>query len=150
MSEPRKDDILACAQNCAAAHVRKASRAVTRLYADVLNDTGLEPTQYSLLVACTVADDVTVSKLAGLLAMDRSALARNLSAMEKRGLLKVRPGDDRRTRRIVLTGAGKTVLAGALPRWRAAQTKVEQTFGAERLQHLLSELRALITVTQSA
>ena len=148
MTEAAKSELLSCAQNCAAAHVRKASGAVTRLYADVMGKTGLEPSQYSLLVACSIADGATVSKLAGVLAMDRSALARNLSVMEKRGLLRVKPGDDRRTRKVALTDAGKSALAGAISHWRAAQSKVEQKFGTERLQHLLAELRALITATQ--
>jgi len=110
--------------------------------------TGLEPTQYSLLVACSIANGVTVSKLAEIFAMDRSALSRNLAVMEKRGLLMVKPGDDRRTRKVTLTDAGRDALAQALPLWRAAQSKVEASFGAERLKHLLSELRALISATQ--
>jgi len=121
---------------------------VTRLYGQVMAQTGLEPTQYSLLVACSITDGVTVSKLAEIFAMDRSALARNLAVMEKRGLLLVKPGDDRRTRKVTLTDAGREALAQALPLWRAAQSKVETTFGAERLKHLLSELRALISATQ--
>ena len=43
-----------CAQNCAAANVRRASRAVTKLYGQFMAATGLEPTQYSLLVACAL------------------------------------------------------------------------------------------------
>lgn len=148
MSEIDPEEVRTCAQHCAAANVRRASRAVTRLYGECMAATGLEPTQYSLLVACSLADGATVSKLAEAFAMDRSALARNLSVMEKRGLLLVKPGDDRRTRKVALTGAGKTALADAIPHWRAAQTKVEQKFGSERLQHLIAELRALITATQ--
>lgn len=141
-------EIRACARSCAAANVRKASRAVTRLYADFLTEAGLEPAQYSLLVACSIAEGVTVSRLAEALAMDRSALARNLSVMEKRGLLRVKQGDDRRTRKVALTRKGKSTLAEALPHWRAAQSKVERKFGAQRLAHLLSELRELMAATQ--
>jgi DNA-binding MarR family transcriptional regulator len=141
------DEVKACAQNCAAANVRRASRAITKLYGEFMAETGLEPTQYSLLVASSVADGSTVSRLADVFAMDRSALARNLSVMERRGLVRVTPGDDRRTRKVALTGAGKAALANALPHWRAAQARVEQKFGSDRLQRLLTELRALTSAT---
>ena len=100
-------DVKLCAQNCAAANVRRASRAVTKLYGQFMAATGLEPTQYSLLVACALTGGATVSKLADAFVMDRSALARNLAIMEKRGLVKVRPGEDRRTRRVSLTPFGE-------------------------------------------
>ena len=147
MSELDPAEVRACAQDCAAANVRRASRAITKLYGHFMADTGLEPTQYSLLVACSLTDSTTVSKLAGAFAMDRSALARNLSVMEKRGLVKVKPGDDRRTRKVTLTAFGKATLANALPHWRRAQSQVEQKFGVGRLQNLLLELRALMSAT---
>ncbi len=150
MTEAVLDEVRSCAQNCATANVRKASRAVTKVYAECLARAGLEPTQYSLLVACSLFEGVTVSKLAEVFVMDRSALARNLGVMEKRGLLRVKPGEDRRTRKVTLTENGKAALAEALPHWRAAQGKVERKFGAERLGRLLSELKALMSAMQEA
>ena len=55
--------------------MRRASRAVTKLYGQFMAATGLEPTQYSLLVACALSGGATVSKLADAFVMDRSALA---------------------------------------------------------------------------
>ncbi|MGJ0509940.1 MAG: MarR family winged helix-turn-helix transcriptional regulator [Methylocystis sp.] len=150
MSPPDPADVGACAQSCAAANVRRASRAVTRLYGQFMATTGLEPTQYSLLVACSLTGGATVSKLAEVFVMDRSALARNLALMEKRGLVKIRPGEDRRTRKVSLTPFGESTLANAMPHWRAAQNAVEQQFGAERLQKLLSELRDLMKIASRA
>ncbi|BDV33387.1 MarR family winged helix-turn-helix transcriptional regulator [Methylocystis iwaonis] len=144
MTAPDPADVKACAQSCAAANVRRTSRAVTRLYGQFMAETGLEPTQYSLLVACSLTGGVTVSKLAEFFVMDRSALARNLAVMQKRGLVKVRPGEDRRTRKVALTPFGESTLANAMPHWREAQDAVEKQFGAERLQKLLSELRELM------
>lgn len=146
MTAPDPADVKACAQTCAAANVRRASRAVTKLYGQFMATTGLEPTQYSLLVACSLTGGATLSKLADVFVMDRSALARNLAIMEKRGLVKIRPGEDRRTRKVALTPFGESTLANAMPHWRAAQDMVEARFGAERLQQLLVELRALMQV----
>jgi len=144
MCELDAAEVKACAQNCAAANVRRASRAITKHYGQFMAPTGLEPTQYSLLVACSLTRGAaTVSELAEAFAMDRSALARNLAVMEKRGLVKVKPGDDRRTRRVALTPFGTSTLVNAMPHWREAQISVETKFGADRLKALLFELRAL-------
>ena len=132
-----------CTRSCAALSTRRASRAVTRAYGDLFATLGLESTQYSLLVAGAVADGVTVSRLATFLSIDRSALARNLSLLEERGLVSITPGRDRRARHVSLTVAGRALLAEALPIWRRAQDRVEQAFGADRLRHLVGELRAL-------
>lgn len=150
MTAPDPADIRACAQSCAAANVRRASRMVTRLYGRFMASTGLEPTQYSLLVACSLTGGATVSKLAEAFVMDRSALARNLAIMEKRGLVKIKAGEDRRTRKVALTPFGESTLANALPHWREAQRAVETQFGADRLQRLLAELRELTNVTARA
>lgn len=150
MTDLDPDQLRACARNCATANVRRAGRAVAKVYAERFAAVGLEPTQYSLLVACSLAEGTTVSKLAELFAMDRSALARNLAVMEKRGLLRVKPGEDRRTREVTLTDVGRAALAAALPHWRAAQRKIEQTFGAERLARLIGELQALTAAIQDA
>lgn len=136
--------VAACAKSCAAANTRRASRAVSRFYGRFMAQTGLEPTQYSLLVACSLSGGQTVSRLADIFAMDRSALARNLALMEKRGLVKVKPGEDRRTRKVTLTAFGQSTLANALPHWREAQSAIEKKFGAERLRRLLAELHDLM------
>ena len=147
MVELKPSEVKACAQSCAAANVRRASRGVTKFYGQFMAATGLEPTQYSLLVACSLSGGATVSRLAEFFVMDRSALARNLAIMEKRGLVKVKPGEDRRTRKVALTPFGEATLANAMPLWREAQDAVEKNFGAERLQRLLSELGALMEAT---
>lgn len=144
------DAVKACAQTCAASNVRRTSRAVTKLYGQCMATTGLEPTQYSLLVACSLTGGATVSKLADAFVMDRSALARNLAIMEKRGLVKVKPGEDRRTRKVTFTPFGELTLANAMPHWREAQNTIETQFGAERLRKLLSELQALTNAVAMA
>lgn len=150
MDKPDLAEVSACAQSCVAAHMRRSSRLVTRLYAQAMSETGLEPTQYSLLVALSLSDSLTVSRLAEIFGMDRSGLARNLAVMEKHGLVSVRPGSDRRTRKAAITEHGRAKLAEALPLWRAAQARVETEFGAERLAKLLGELRALMALAESA
>src|SRR5512143_712387 len=80
--------------NCADANLRRATRAVTRLYDQILAPSGLLTTQFTLLVACAVAGPAPISNLADALAMDRTTLARNLKLVERRGYVQVVPGED--------------------------------------------------------
>ena len=79
-------------RTCACYKVRKAARAVTKLYEEVLRPVGLRATQFSLLMATRVLGPVTVVKLAQVMVMDRTTLTRNLQILEKRGLITIKPG----------------------------------------------------------
>jgi len=149
MQKYKLDDLKICAQTCAAANVRRSSRAITRFYASFFSSLDLEPTQYSLLVASALAEGITVSKLADMFVMDRSTLARNLALMEKNGLIKIDKGEDKRTRIIKLTKDGESALSKAMPLWQKAQKEIELNFGSKRLTNLINELKTLTQLTHS-
>ena len=134
-------------RTCACFKVRKAARAVTKLYEVVLRPIGLRPTQFSLLMATRVMGPVTVVKLAQVTVMDRTTLTRNLQVLEKRGLIAINPGEDRREREVTLTASGMEVLAQAVPLWEAAQERVRKALGEEKMGNLmdgLSEMTAML------
>jgi hypothetical protein len=60
-----EDLLAAVATDCAAFNVRKASRVITRLYAEALAAVELEPTQFTLLVACSRQQSIPISVMAG-------------------------------------------------------------------------------------
>ncbi|MCL4502049.1 MAG: MarR family winged helix-turn-helix transcriptional regulator [Deltaproteobacteria bacterium] len=134
-------------RTCACYKVRKAARAITKLYDDVLRPSGLRVTQFSLLMATRVMGPVTVVKLAQVLVMDRTTLTRNLQILEKRGLITIKPGEDRREREVTLTASGMEVLAQAVPLWEEAQEQVRKELGEEKLQNLLGDLSEMISLT---
>jgi DNA-binding MarR family transcriptional regulator len=150
MTELDLNQLRGCAEDCAVLASRKAGRAVSRMYGELFAAIGLEPTQYSLLVAGGAAAGVTISQLAEFLAMDRSALARNLALLEDRGLVLIRKGDDRRARHLHLTETGGELLAEALPLWSEAQARAKASFGAERLERLVAELHAFSAALSTA
>ena len=134
-------------RTCACFKVRKAARAVTKLYEEVLRPIGLRATQFSLLMATRVMGPVTVVKLAQVTVMDRTTLTRNLQVLEKRGLIAINPGEDRREREVTLTASGMEVLVQAIPLWEAAQERVRQGLGEEKMGNLmdgLSEMTAML------
>jgi DNA-binding MarR family transcriptional regulator len=135
-------------RTCACYQVRKAARAVTKLYEEVLRPSGLRATQFSLLMATRVLGPVTVVKLAQVTVMDRTTLTRNVQILEKRGLITIKPGEDRREREVALTASGMEVLAQAVPLWAEAQDRVRQGLGAEKLHNLLDDLSAMISLAK--
>jgi DNA-binding MarR family transcriptional regulator len=131
---------------CACSRIRRAGRAITQLYDDALAPSQLRATQFGLLRALAKRGPLRITELAAELLLDRTALSRNLDPLCERGLVEVSAGADARTRRIVLTAAGKRALATAEPHWLAAQQAVAQRIGAERiatLYALLEEVEAL-------
>jgi DNA-binding MarR family transcriptional regulator len=136
-------------RTCACYKVRKAARAVTKLYEEVLRPIGLRATQFSLLMAARVMGPVTVTKMAQAAVMDRTTLTRNLQILEKRGLITITPGGvDRREREVNLTASGRETLAEAIPLWEEAQDRVSKSLGEERMRNLLEDLSEMISLAR--
>lgn len=134
---------------CACFNIRKTARLVTQLYDETLRPTGLRVTQFSILMATRSLEPVTLTRLAEVMAMDRTTLTRNIRPLERQGLLTVTPGADRRERQLALTPRGQHTLAQALPLWEQLQARVHDAFGMERLQQLFAELKDLRSVSRS-
>src|SRR5918911_672607 len=104
---------------CLCLHLQRAARAVARRFDEVLRPLGLTSGQFSLLMSLNRPEPPTIGSVAALLAMDRTTLTANLKPLERRGLVRVTVDpSDRRSRRLVLTSAGRALLASAVPIWR--------------------------------
>jgi DNA-binding MarR family transcriptional regulator len=130
--------------NCGA--LRQAARRVTKLYDDALAPIGLGVNQFSILVRLNLVGPSTIQDLARLLVMDRSTLGHLLRPLEKRGFVTLEVSkQDRRSRMIALTEAGKAAVAKARPRWAAAQRRFEGKFGKEAALELRAVLKEIAT-----
>lgn len=70
-----------------------------------------------------------MASVAALLAMDRTTLTAVLKPLVRRGLVEALvDGTDRRNRRLVLTTAGQTALAAAMPIWTRENRRLEALF----------------------
>jgi hypothetical protein len=63
--------------------LRKATRAVSRMYDDVLRDTGLNITQFSLLRLIRTEKELSVSTLGRYTVMDRTTIIRALAPLQR-------------------------------------------------------------------
>ena len=108
---------------------------------------GLRSTQRSILIHIARAGRPSMGELAGHLVLDRSALAHTLKPLEKDGLIQVVVDEnDRRNRRALLTAAGYTKLAEAMPLWENAQRSFEKVFGVRKAKALRASLKFLASV----
>jgi DNA-binding MarR family transcriptional regulator len=141
---PKKASVTAqdAATTCACQQVRMAARAVTRAYDEALRPVGLRSTQFTVLVAASVANGIPLNRLATMLGLERTTLTRSLAGIEKEGLIQVENVDGR-TRNVVLTQLGADRLSRALPLWDQAQQKLRGRLGKQgwsALHHSLAKL----------
>ncbi len=125
---------------CACFNTRKAARAVTRFYDDMVAPSGLKATQLTMLGAISISGPTRMSELAEMLALDKTTVTRNLKLLEAGGLIAIAAGADRRVRVVALTGAGTDALEHALPRWREAQRRIVEHLGEARWRRLVADL----------
>lgn len=135
---------------CACFNIRKAARAISQLYDDVLRPSGLRVTQFSILAVTRKLGPVTVTRLAEETVTDRTTLTRNLKLLAQQKLLRITPGKDRREREVALTDRGRLALAQAFPLWKDVQSRVANRLGHERFERLLSDLRATVGMARAS
>jgi len=130
--------------HCLCLHVQRAARALARRFDAALRPAGLTQGQFSLLTSLNRAEPPTIGSVANLLALDRTTLTANLKPLERRGLVKVAVDPrDKRSRRLILTAAGRASLAAAAPIWKREHARVErllQTASSDVLRAGLREV----------
>lgn len=133
--------------SCNCMNVRRASRAITQFYDDVLRPSGLTVTQLSLLRHLELLSQTTIGELAKIMRIDRTTLNRNMKPLTDAGFITINPGKDTRTREIILTEKGKEELSAGWKLWGEAQDTIKEYMGEEdltKLKQLLSKLEALV------
>jgi DNA-binding MarR family transcriptional regulator len=143
----RRAHCLTVVSECTGFGLRKAARALGRIYDEAMAPVGLRATQFNLLVALSLAGEAPVAKVAEELGLDRTTLTRNLGPLERDGLVESVPAPDRRVRRVRLTERGHEALAAALPQWERTQRRVVAALGKTRWHELMDGLRAAASLS---
>jgi DNA-binding MarR family transcriptional regulator len=140
---------LSAAVTCLNFNLRRTSRLVNRYYEQALKPAGLRASQFNLMVPVGLGGALSITQLAELLGMERSALARNLKPLERKRWVTVTVGADRRTRLVRLTREGESRLRRAYPRWEQAQRELTSALTGSVLRGLLKGLRAASTAART-
>jgi DNA-binding MarR family transcriptional regulator len=132
------------ARTCIGGSIRRASRAITQYFDEMLAPSGLRSTQFSILVSINIAGSTTYSRLAEDMVMDRTTLTRNIRNLEKHGFVETRTGEDRREKIVTLTQTGLEALQIALPLWQKTNAYLANGLGENSWQDMLNQLRNTI------
>ena len=112
--------------HCLCLHTQRAARRLARRFDAALRPFGLTHGQFSLLNGLNRPSPPLMRDVATLLAMDRTTLTAALKPLERAGYVTVtRDEADRRGKRLTLTGAGRSVLSGAVPIWHLVHGQIE-------------------------
>ena len=129
---------------CLCLHLQRAARAVARHFDELMRPAGLTSGQFSILMSLNRPEPPTIRSVAELLAMDCTTLTANLKPLERRRLVRIRvDAADRRTRRLVLTAAGRRHLIAALPAWENGHAMIEPVLAGASANRLRADLRSL-------
>ncbi len=131
---------------CICLHVQRAARSVARRFDEAMRPVGLTNGQFSLLMSLNRPDAARMWEVADVLAMDRTTLTAALKPLERRGLVTVAVDEnDKRSRRLTLTPAGRAKLRAALPIWKREHALIEKEVGAldSNLDRMRADLRIL-------
>lgn len=143
-SEPPSDS------SCACTALRKAARAVSRVYDDALSGTGMTIAQFSVLRHVARGGEMPLSRLAEALVMDRTSLYRALAPLERQGWIAIAKASRGRARIASLTEAGQAAMEGATEPWRKAQERLIGALGPGDWSQLETLLRGVVDVAGPA
>ena len=121
--------------------LRLAQQAVFRDFGESVSD--LPPGRVGILLLIEANPGVTQTRLAQAVGLDRSTLVGVLDVLEARGLVERRRGEDRRTNGLLLTRAGRALVAGLKRRIRAHERRVAARLTTEEKDQLLALLEKL-------
>jgi DNA-binding MarR family transcriptional regulator len=133
---PAKSDVVAnlvteVTQHCLMTRTRRISRVVTNIFDQELREHGLSPSQFSLLVLIVKMNGASRAEIGRANHQERSTSTRNLQLVLDQGWAEEVMPEKGRSRPILISKAGRDILAKAAPAWRAAQVKARQLLGAD-------------------
>jgi DNA-binding MarR family transcriptional regulator len=117
------------AKGCLLTRTRRISRVITGIYDDALRPYGVSSPQFSLLVQIARLSGASRAEIGRANHQERSTLTRNLAILLKEGWIDEIVPEGGRSRPIVITESGRTLLASAGSAWRSAQFKASQLLG---------------------
>jgi DNA-binding MarR family transcriptional regulator len=134
---------------CVCTTLRKAARAVGRVYDEALAEAGMTTAQYAILRHIWRGEPAPLSRLADGLVMDRTSLYRALAPLEARGWVSISAGQGK-TKLASLTPEGRAALERAEGDWEAAQARLVGAMGEDAWAGLNTALSSLTGLAQQA
>jgi DNA-binding MarR family transcriptional regulator len=130
---------------CVLRHVTHTSRTIVAAFDAALSPIGVTAHQFTVLMALAHAGPLNIAGLAGAVGMHPSTTPRLIAPLTRDGLVRVRPGADRRERIVGLTPKGHKAVLRGYPRWADVQRDILQHLGPGRWPSVMQTLEAIRT-----
>lgn len=117
--------------NCLAYTSRRTARAVTNVFNARMAPLELNVAQFGLLAAVAKMPGSTLSAIGEAMLLDESTMARNLTVLERRGLVEAQGGRGRGGKHVSLTAEGAALYAEAARIWKRTNQKLAAELGEE-------------------
>ena len=121
----------AIAGECIAVRVRLLNRVITSLYDRALQPLGLKANQGIMLVFLCMVGQATPGEVCKKLHMEKSTVSRNIDRMRKKGWVDVASQQEGVSQVIMVTAAGRELLAAAHVEWQKAQQQAKELIGSD-------------------
>jgi len=130
--------------HCLCLHAQRTARVLARRFDEALRPLDLTNGQFSLLISLNRPEPAAMAPVARLLGMDRTTLTAALKPLQRRGLVETEvDADDRRSRLLKLTRAGRALLKKAVPVWERTHAVIDRALTGHDPDGLREALRSL-------
>lgn len=135
--------------NCLAYTSRRTARAVTNVFNARMAPLELNVAQFGLLAAVARMPASTLSAIGEAMLLDQSTMARNLTVLERRGLVEAQGGRGRGGKQVSLTAEGQALYAEAVRVWKRTNQKLAADLGEDEAGAGRNFLKRLADVAES-
>ena len=112
--------------------IRKVSTKITQIYNEALLESGLKITQYAILKYISMMKNTNLMKLSISMNSNRTTLGRNIRILERKELIYLDKGKDKRELDIRITKYGLKILNVATKCWKKINTEITKKLGINK------------------
>ena len=112
--------------------IRQVSTKITKIYDEALVESGLKITQYAILQCISILKNTNLTKLSISMGYNRTTLGRNIRILERKELIYLDKGNDKRELDIRITKNGLKILNLATKCWKKINTKITKKLGVNK------------------
>ena len=121
---------------CICYSIRTSSTKITKIYDKALLESGLKITQYAIMKCIFILKNSNLNELSCSMGYNRSTLGRNIKILERKKLINLKKGNDKREIKITITKNGVQVLKLANKCWAKINKELTKKLGVNKKQML--------------
>jgi len=131
--------------------IRRAQQIAVAIFIEECGEHDLTPVQYAALVAIRDNPGIDATRIAGMIAFDRTTISGVMERLESKGLTRRQANAaDRRMKLVEITTAGKALLKAVEPKVERAQKRILAPLGEDEQAMLMGLLTKLVALNNDA